>query len=106
MGGRCDLNGGDFTFVFYSLFILLVFYHSKRKMSSAEIRGSRFWRLNDQFLRFEGEECERCGVKIFPRRDLCPNCQGQSPVMPDNNAPEISEKIVQQITEIVGNKLE
>ena len=34
----------------------------------------RFWRLQNQNYRLVGEECKRCGNKIFPPRDVCPEC--------------------------------
>ena len=33
------------------------------------------WRLRQQRYRLVGEECERCGVRIFPPRDVCPGCE-------------------------------
>lgn len=35
---------------------------------------SRHWRLRKQRYGLVGEVCERCGDKIFPPRDVCPNC--------------------------------
>ncbi len=35
---------------------------------------SRHWRLQDQRYRLVGEVCDTCGVKIFPPRDICPEC--------------------------------
>ncbi len=32
------------------------------------------WRLKAQRYRLVGEVCEHCGAKIFPPRDICPNC--------------------------------
>jgi len=32
------------------------------------------WRLNAQRYSLTGEECSNCNVKIFPPRDLCPDC--------------------------------
>lgn len=32
------------------------------------------WRLRGQRYRLEGEVCEHCGHKIFPPRDICPEC--------------------------------
>ncbi len=32
------------------------------------------WRLKSQRYRLAGEVCEHCGAKIFPPRDVCPNC--------------------------------
>ena len=33
------------------------------------------WRLKGERYRLEGEECPHCGVKIFPPRDICPECK-------------------------------
>jgi hypothetical protein len=35
---------------------------------------SRHWRLQNQRYRLVGEVCGTCGVKIFPPRDICPEC--------------------------------
>ncbi len=35
---------------------------------------SRNWRLQKQRYGLVGEVCEHCGNKIFPPRDVCPNC--------------------------------
>jgi uncharacterized OB-fold protein len=35
----------------------------------------RNWRLQQQRYRLVGEICERCGARIFPPRDVCPNCE-------------------------------
>ena len=34
----------------------------------------RFWRLQSQNYRLTGEVCPKCGHKIFPPRDVCPEC--------------------------------
>jgi len=34
----------------------------------------RSWRLQSQRYRLIGEVCDHCGQKIFPPRDLCPEC--------------------------------
>jgi hypothetical protein len=34
--------------------------------------GVNSWRLRGERLGFKGEECEECGTKIFPLRDVCP----------------------------------
>jgi len=34
----------------------------------------RNWRLQQQRYRLEGEICEKCGARIFPARDVCPEC--------------------------------
>ena len=33
------------------------------------------WRLQSQRYRLVGETCNKCGVKIFPPRDVCPECE-------------------------------
>jgi len=35
---------------------------------------SRHWRLQNQRYGLVGEECDKCGVKLFPPRDVCPEC--------------------------------
>jgi uncharacterized OB-fold protein len=35
----------------------------------------RNWRLQQQRYRLVGEVCERCGARIFPPRDVCPECE-------------------------------
>jgi uncharacterized OB-fold protein len=35
----------------------------------------RNWRLRNQRYRLVGEVCHRCGFKIFPPRDVCPECE-------------------------------
>ena len=35
---------------------------------------SRHWRLNEQRYSLVGEECDSCGVKLFPPRDVCLEC--------------------------------
>lgn len=34
----------------------------------------RYWRLHDQLYQLVGEECKRCGSKLFPPRDVFPGC--------------------------------
>ena len=36
---------------------------------------SRHWRLKGQRYSLVGEECETCGTKLFPPRDVCLECQ-------------------------------
>ena len=36
---------------------------------------SRHWRLKEQRYNLVGETCENCGVKLFPPRDVCIECQ-------------------------------
>jgi uncharacterized OB-fold protein len=35
----------------------------------------RNWRLQQQRYRLVGEVCEGCGARIFPPRDVCPECE-------------------------------
>lgn len=35
----------------------------------------RNWRLQQQRYRLVGEVCDKCGVAIFPPRDVCPECE-------------------------------
>lgn len=39
---------------------------------------SRYWRLQAQRYRLVGEICPHCDAKIFPPRDICPDCSGES----------------------------
>lgn len=39
---------------------------------------SRHWRLRQQRYALVGEVCPHCEVKIFPPRDVCPNCAGEA----------------------------
>jgi hypothetical protein len=36
---------------------------------------SRHWRLKDQRYNLVGEECDSCGTKLFPPRDVCLECE-------------------------------
>jgi hypothetical protein len=36
---------------------------------------SRHWRLRDQRYSLVGEECDNCGTKLFPPRDVCLECE-------------------------------
>ncbi len=38
----------------------------------------RHWRLKQQRYGLIGEVCPHCEVKIFPPRDICPNCGGEA----------------------------
>jgi len=35
---------------------------------------ARHWRLNSQRYQLVGEVCPKCNYKIFPPRDVCPEC--------------------------------
>lgn len=35
---------------------------------------AKHWRTRKQRYSLVGEVCETCGVKIFPPRDICPDC--------------------------------
>jgi uncharacterized protein len=39
---------------------------------------SRHWRLRNQRYRLVGEVCPHCQAKIFPPRDICPECGGEA----------------------------
>ncbi len=34
----------------------------------------KYWRVRSQRLGLVGEVCPRCGAKLFPPRDVCPEC--------------------------------
>ena len=36
---------------------------------------SRHWRLQEQRYKLVGETCNNCGVKLFPPRDVCLECE-------------------------------
>jgi uncharacterized OB-fold protein len=38
----------------------------------------RHWRLKKQRYALVGEVCPHCEVKIFPPRDVCPNCGSEA----------------------------
>jgi uncharacterized OB-fold protein len=38
----------------------------------------RHWRLKQQRYALVGEVCPHCDNKIFPPRDVCPNCGGEA----------------------------
>jgi uncharacterized OB-fold protein len=38
----------------------------------------RHWRIKKQRYALVGEVCPHCEVKIFPPRDVCPNCGGEA----------------------------
>jgi len=35
---------------------------------------AQYWRLQPQRYRLTGEVCRSCGAKLFPPRDVCPEC--------------------------------
>ncbi len=39
---------------------------------------SRHWRLRQQRYKLIGEVCDNCGNKIFPPRDVCPDCGSEA----------------------------
>ena len=39
---------------------------------------SSHWRIRRQRYGLVGEVCENCGDKIFPPRDVCPNCADEA----------------------------
>ena len=38
----------------------------------------RYWRLKKQRYALVGETCPHCDAKIFPPRDICPECGGEA----------------------------
>ena len=40
----------------------------------------RHWRLQKQRYALVGEECPHCKARIFPPRDVCPECGGEAKV--------------------------
>jgi uncharacterized OB-fold protein len=38
---------------------------------------SRYWREIPQRYRFEAVKCTKCGKKLFPPRQICPECKGR-----------------------------
>ena len=38
------------------------------------MRIPKHWRLQEQRYRLIGEVCDHCGKKLFPPRDVCPEC--------------------------------
>ena len=38
----------------------------------------RHWRLKTQRYALQGEVCPHCDAKIFPPRDVCPECGGEA----------------------------
>jgi uncharacterized protein len=38
----------------------------------------RHWRLKQQRYGLVGEVCPHCDARIFPPRDVCPNCGGEA----------------------------
>ena len=39
---------------------------------------SRHWRLKKQRYQLVGEVCPHCEAKLFPPRDICPDCGGEA----------------------------
>ena len=40
----------------------------------------RNWRLQQQRYRLVGEVCQGCGARIFPPRDVCPECEAPAKI--------------------------
>ena len=38
----------------------------------------RYWRIRNQRYGLQGEVCPHCQAKIFPPRDVCPECGGEA----------------------------
>lgn len=48
---------------------------------------ARHWRLRQQRYSLIGEVCPNCDHKIFPPRDICPNCHGEVKISNNNAFP-------------------
>lgn len=35
----------------------------------------RYWRAQNQRYSLTGEICKQCGARLFPPRDVCPECR-------------------------------
>jgi hypothetical protein len=35
----------------------------------------RYWRAQNQRYSLTGEMCRQCGARLFPPRDVCPECR-------------------------------
>jgi hypothetical protein len=35
----------------------------------------RYWRAQNQRYSLTGEVCKQCGARLFPPRDVCPECR-------------------------------
>jgi ribosomal protein L40E len=35
----------------------------------------RYWRAQSQRYSLAGEICKQCGARLFPPRDICPECR-------------------------------
>jgi hypothetical protein len=44
------------------------------------------WRLRKQRYQLVGENCEVCGARIFPPRDVCPVCHASGTLPADESA--------------------
>jgi len=40
------------------------------------MKAPKQWRVRNQRLGMVGEVCPHCGAKLFPPRDVCPQCSG------------------------------
>lgn len=38
----------------------------------------RHWRLKAQRYNLEGVVCDKCGARLFPPRQVCPECRGRA----------------------------
>jgi hypothetical protein len=43
-------------------------------VSAEHVVAAQHWRLKQQRYSLVGEVCHHCDYKIFPPRDICPNC--------------------------------
>ena len=57
------------------------------------MQNPRFWRIRRQLYLLVGEECRHCGVRLFPPRTVCPECESlaQAPLgRPGNDSPYLT----------------
>lgn len=50
----------------------------KSQIYSISMDVPKHWRLKSQRYGLIGEECPNCEAKLFPPRDICPECGGPS----------------------------
>jgi hypothetical protein len=50
----------------------------KKRSKEKAMEVPRHWRLQKQRYGLVGEVCPHCNAKIFPARDVCPECGGEA----------------------------
>jgi len=72
----------------------------------------RYWRAQNQRYNLTGEICKQCGARLFPPRDLCPECRelALGPFASDlddgiyplfTQAPEVHGERLSQIVDLI-----